>query len=139
MKLLVPVSENPNVPPNPNNGGTPIHLAATKGYLEIAKVLIPATEFPNAPDIVGITPRRVALKKFHYRIASLLGPLTLSDFFECIPLALIPLLLSFLFYYVAFHNSPLTFEVSILILFCSSFFCLYAVIVIGILHYVLKD
>ena len=103
VKLLVPVSENPNVPPNPNNGWTPIHEAATKRYFEIAKVLIPATEFPNAPDISGITPRRVALKKFQFRIASLLGPLRLSDFFECITFALIALLLSFLSYYVRFY------------------------------------
>ena len=142
VKLLVPVSDNPNVPPNPNNGWTPIHVAATKGYLKIAKVLIPATEFPNAQAISGITPRRVAIKKLHFRIASLLGPLSLSDFFVCITLALIAIFLPFLLYYVTFHNWAFTFEVSILDLFCSSFFCLYAgvvLLVFGSCIYVLEE
>ena len=60
---------------------SPIHVAAAKGNFEMAKVLISATEFPNAPDISGYTPRDFALRKMNFRIALLLGRPSLSDVF----------------------------------------------------------
>ena len=46
-------------------------MAARKGYFEIAKVLISASEFPNAPDNAGNTPYNIALQNKHDEIAGL--------------------------------------------------------------------
>ena len=54
MKLLAPLTENPNAPDF--NGISPIYIAAGNGETEIVKTLIHLTENPNASDISGKTP-----------------------------------------------------------------------------------
>ena len=46
VKILAPLTDNPNAPDN--NGQTPIYLAAANGHTDMVKILAPLTDNPNA-------------------------------------------------------------------------------------------
>ena len=73
VKVLVPLTNNPNVPNN--NGDTAINAAAFHGQAEIVKILTPLTDNPNAPNKNGTTPINWAAKMGHTEI-KILAPLT---------------------------------------------------------------
>ena len=72
VKILVPLTDNPNAAENIDIGWTPIHSAARNGHIEIVKLLIPYSEVPNSFTKGGNTPRNLALENNHHDIADLL-------------------------------------------------------------------
>ena len=70
VEIVAPLTNNPNAPNE--DGSTPIHLAAWKGYTEIVKILVPLTDNPNAPNNKGITPFYWALHNGHTKIVNVL-------------------------------------------------------------------
>ena len=75
MKLLAPLTENPNAPNPTGDGISPIFSAAMRGHTEIVKTLIPLTENPNLPSKGwGKTPFEIATENGHTEIAKILEP-----------------------------------------------------------------
>ena len=74
MKILVPLTENPNAPDK--LGYTPIHIAAFWGNKDFVKTLAHLTENPNAPNSGDCTPIYGAAQNGHTEIVKILAPLT---------------------------------------------------------------
>ena len=68
------MTDNPNA--SPDSGRTPIHWAASKGHIEIIKILALLTDNPNAPDKDGKTPIYLAAQNGHTEIVDILAPLS---------------------------------------------------------------
>ena len=77
VKILAPLTDNPNAAPVWNDGQTPIYWAAVRGHTEIVKILAALTDNPNASsDYFGETPINWAACKGHIEIVKILAPLT---------------------------------------------------------------
>ena len=76
VKVLAPISNNPNAPDHGINGCTPILLAAMNGHVEVIKVLAQLTENPNESNYDGETPMYVAAENGHANVIKILAPLT---------------------------------------------------------------
>ena len=77
VKILAPLTDNPNAAPVWNDGQTPIYWAAVRGHTEIVKILAPLTDNPNSSsDYYGETPINWAACKGHIEIVKILAPLT---------------------------------------------------------------
>ena len=72
IKLLVPMSDNPNAP-HPRDGYTPLQYAAMNGISEIIKSLVPYTDNPNSPDPTGYTPIHFAACYGHVEVIRILA------------------------------------------------------------------
>ena len=81
IKILAPLSINPNVPTNFGSGvnWTPIYCATIGGNIEVIKALIPWTDNPNAPNLDGRTPIAAAALHGHTDIIELLRPFAPYD------------------------------------------------------------
>ena len=64
-------TENP-IAPRKTDGATPIFLAAQNNHIEIVKILLKATDNPNAAMNNGSTPMSIATQKNHQEIVQLL-------------------------------------------------------------------
>ena len=76
VKILVPLTDNPNASNENENGATPIYWAACHGDTEIVKILAPLTDNPNTPNENGVSPLHLAASNGHTEIVKILAPLT---------------------------------------------------------------
>ena len=75
IKILAPLTENPNAPDK--YGSTPIYNATYhSGHTAIVKILAALTDNPNTPDDHGRTPIYWAACNGHTEIVEILAPLT---------------------------------------------------------------
>ena len=75
VKILVPLTDNPNASNENENGATPIYWAARFGHKEIVKILAPLTDNPNVPNRYGVSPLHLAASNGHIEIVKILAPL----------------------------------------------------------------
>ena len=76
VKILAPLTDNPNAPYNKGNGKTPIYWAAEYGHTEIVKILAPLTDTHIPPDKDGKSPIYLAARNGHTEIVKILVPLS---------------------------------------------------------------
>ena len=71
--MILPLVEDKN--PKTKSGFTPLHYAAIKGQLEIAKMILPLVEDKNPKNSYGRTPLDFAKTYGHNQVAKLLKTL----------------------------------------------------------------
>ena len=76
VRILAPLTDNPNALTTNGENVPPILLAAVHGHTEIVKILAPLTENPNAPNYKGNKPIYFAAGNGYEEIVRILAPLT---------------------------------------------------------------